>query len=330
MVARQVSKEEIAAALKPGVIYLVKGTTQQIKCLLPETVRIEQHYNPTTTVFRQWLIPNLLDNQLVAKVIYYPQLTGTGRIKATKTTKRSIYGSVQNDSLYALPNDQTVQLPKNIYFFVLLTDPVTGEVNKVNAKNNLAGDYIEELDLRHVVFIEGGSKVDNELPLTAYKKAKTTDPLLLEVYEENAQEQETYSGFQKVNPYIKALLTIDGARIWYELGIKGDFYKFFLVSYASTKDTEHEVPVILKSARAWQLDPYLSMFLEPVRDNATLASTQLTKFANWVYLASMVYTEPQAPGLYWYEPVNKAKKGYWMFKPSREAKLQLPMFLGET
>lgn len=328
MVVNRVSKEEVAAAITPGVIYITKGTSQQVRELLPEHVVTEHHYNPTTTTFRRWLIPNLIEDRVIAKIIYYPILEGTGRVRERKSTGKAAYGSVKSSFAYALPNDQTMQLPNNMYFFVLLADPISGEVSKVNAKSNLEGDCIQELDLRHVIFNEG-SDIDNELPITARIRSQTTHPVLLDNYKEDYLPLEDSDWFRETNPYIEQLLSDRGVSTWYGLGQRGEYYKYFLVDLESRKGAEDKVPLLLKAARAWCLSPYLSMFLEKVKDNNCTAPVQLAQFAAWVYIASRVLTNPRANGLYWYEPRAANKKGYWVFKPSREAKLQLPTFLQE-
>jgi hypothetical protein len=325
MATNKVHASEIADSIRPGVIYLTKGTTQQIKSILPEHVVIRHYYNPTTTTFREWLLPNLFSHETIARVIYYPEVVGTGRIKDTKRTPKSNYGSVQNNSNYAIPNDQTVIVPKGSYFFILLTNPHTGELND---KTNLEGEYIEELDLRHVIFNEVLQQKDN-LPLTTKLLNSVTNPLLLDILCEEVIEDRYSSWFGEVNPYIIALTTEKATSTWYMLGGKGVYYKYFLVNTKPKKKKDQVVPLILAGARAWCLHPYLAQFINRIKQNEVTAPMYLTQFATWVFLTCTTYANPGANGLYWYEPRSSKTLGYWVFRPSKEAKLALASFLEE-
>ena len=325
----KVTAEEVAATIKPGIIYITKGTSQQVVSLLPEHVVVRRHFNPTTTVFRRWLIPNPMEDDIIANIIFYPELKGTGRVKETRTTKAGRYGSVKSDGAYNLPNDQTVELPKNVYFFVLLKNPITGEITKTNDKANLEGDFIQELDLRHVVFNEE-SDLANELPLTAKSRALVTDPLVKELHADDLVVEEGSEWFFESNKHISQLTKDSAVRAWYELGKSGEYFKMFLVERGLYKQPDKKMPLILIGARAWCLHPYLAMFLDKIKENRQTAPVQLARFASWVYLTSKVYTNPGAPGLYWYEATRSDRQGYWVFKPSRIAKLQLPYFLDES
>lgn len=326
MPQNRVTKEEIMGQIQPGIIYLTKGTSQQIKCLLDEDVVIEHHYSPTTTVFRQWLLPNPLEDRIIARIIYYPQLEGTGRVRDAKNTSKEKYGSVSSKSLYAIPNDQTVTVPKNVYFFIVLVNPVTGEVEKKGA-SALQGDYIQELDLQHVVFIEDGSKEENFYPLTTKNRRGIKDQLVSAHYTKDDVVGEG-GYFEQVNPYIEALTRTDGATVWYDLGKSGDAYKLFLVSLPTYKDSESKTPLILKVARAWCLQAYLEFFLTPIRDNRTVMPVVLAKFASWVHTSSTALSSPGFNGLYWYAG-NSNKQGYWVFRPSKEAKLCMLKYLDQ-
>jgi hypothetical protein len=315
--------DEVAAQLSPGIIYLTKGTAQQVRALLPENVAVTTSYNPTTSEFRRWLIPNLLDDGLTARIIYYPKLEGTGRVKENGKKE---YASVKNSNPYALPNDQTVKLPNNQYYFVLLTNPITGEIEKINSKTNLEGAYIQELDLRQVVFDES-SEWANELPMTARWRAAQQDKLIIDHLQEDLVPEELSTENNRLaHRYIEQLLANNATSAWYRLGQKGEYYKWFLVETPLFKDEEKTVPLILNCGRAWCLLPYLSLFLRDIRDNSQQAPVQLARFATWINLATTTYASPGFHGLYWRQPRGSGKRGYWCFDASPEAKRKLMSF----
>lgn len=330
MIKKVVTKENVKNQIQPGVIYLTIGTPQQIKCLLADNVVIEHHYNPTTNLFRQWLLPNPIEDKTIARIIYYNKVSATGRLRCYKNVPKDKYGTVSETSIYAIPNDQSVTIPSYTYFFVTLINPLTGEIEK-KGTGALIGDYIEELDLRNVTFIENGSKEDNLYPITATARKNVKDSLLIEHYSKgeikvsnyenksNAYEESIY--FKQLNTYIKALLKPYGANVWYNLGKSGEAYKLFLSELATYKDSDFKTPYILKITRAWCLQVYLEFFLVEIRSNRSIMPIMLAKFANWVYITSTALSIPEANGLYWF--ASSSKSGYWVFRPSREAKLCL-------
>jgi hypothetical protein len=327
----KISFRTIRNQLEPGNIYLTIGTGQQVTRLSGGLVKhTQRHYNPTVQQFRRLLIPTPLYGPS-ADVIFYPRLEGTGRIRNGPKT----YGTLKPTSTEELiPNDQTVVVPRSKFIFVVLADPITGEIDKsaLAKAKSLEGGCFKLLDLRTVDFevgllgVPGETEWLNKFPMTALEHAVLLQednrfylPYLAQQWNNATEEHQPYDKeTAAVIRLFESLPTEDGVNQWYHFPECHNYFKWFLVYVDGNKEGQ-AIPIALKTGRAWGLALYLEPFLDQMRDNLTLAPLMLSRFALWVWSCNHVYAEPGYEGFY-QTTGFKAKAPYWNFKPSVKAR----------
>jgi hypothetical protein len=233
-----------------------------------------------------------------------------------------------------IPNDQTVTVPSNKYIFVVLADPITGEIDKsaMSKAKSLEGGYFKLLDLRTVDFevetlgVPGLPDWLNRFPMTALEHAELLRedtnfylPYLAEQWNLASEESQPYDKeTASVIQLFDYLATEEGVNRWYHFPESHNYFRWFLV-YGSGNKEGQLIPLALSAARAWGLALYLEPFLDQMRENLTSAPMMLARFASWVWACNHVYAEPGYEGFF-QTTGYRAKAPYWSFKPSVKAR----------
>ena len=289
--------KEILPQIQGGLVYLTLGTVQQIQWICNElNLPITSHYNPTTNEFRT-LTASGWDSQPRALIIFYENLIGTGLVN-TKASARTTYGQVKTDNKYAIPNDQFLELDSDLYIFITLINPCSGVLDPALKKGAkaLEGGLFQILDLSQLMFVEEGDQ--------RYPFVKQRD---VEIEPVSARE---------CHDLIEALTKENAGHLWAHIS-KACLNSKFLLNYAYYGS---KYPILLISGRAWGLYPYLLPVLSRIEKNPVYYSVELSRFANWVHLASTAWVDRNNTGLTFVKGRGK-KQGYWNFRPSVEAKV---------